>query len=208
MFSMFKTKMNDKTTEFVQKIGEYYKPFDTVGKLNESIKNKPLKNMVNLGLFSAGSVFFLFSLYTLYKVYTTGYGILMDTRLYLIAMILMFMSDLVAVVVEGIDIRDKIKNDIKVKYSNYISISLSFIIGTVTGYMIYKSWNDYRSGMEKIAPDIILITIMKMILAAVITYRSGEVLWENLVKPTAEITKNHIIPNKTQESNDYPIKII
>lgn len=182
--------MNDsKRTEFIQNIGNYYKPFDTVGALNESIKNKSLKNIVNLCLFLAGSVFFIFSSYTLYKVYTTGYGILMDTRLYLFAMILMFMTDLVAVITEGIDIKDKIRDKVKVKYSNIISICLSFIIGSVTAYMIYNSWIDYHAGVEKIAPDIILITFMKMILAAVITYKSGDMLWEQLVKPTAEITK-------------------
>ena len=184
--------MNDKTTEFVQNIGNYYKPFDTVGALNESIKNKALKNMVNLCLFSAGSVFFLFSLFTLYKVYTTGYGILMDTRLYLAAMMLMFTTDLVAVITEGIDIKDKIKHNVTVKYSNIISISLSFIIGVVTAYMIYSSWIGYRAGMEKIAPDIILITFMKMLLAGVIVYKSGTVLWEHLVQPTAQIASQHL----------------
>ena len=188
--------MNEKTSDFIENLGKYYKPFDTVGSLNESIKNKSLKNIINLCLFSAGSVFFLFSLFTLYKVYTTGYGILMDTRLYLVAMVLMFFTDLVAVITEGIDIKDKLKNDIPIKFSNIISIGLSFIIGSVTAYMIYSSWIGYRAGMEKIAPDILLITFMKMLLAGVIVYRSGNMLWEHFVQPTSDMARKHLSENE------------
>lgn len=196
----------DKTNNFIEHIGKYYKPFDTVGALNESIQNKLLKNIVNICLFVAGLVFFLFSAFTLYKVYTTGYAILMDTRLYLLAMILMFLTDVVAVVTEGTDIKNNIDNHIKVKTSNIISISLSFIIGTVTAYLIYTSWKDYKTGIKQIAPDILLITMMKMVLAAVITFKSGQVLWEHLVKPTgelvkpiAELTKDHFLEKSAQK---------
>jgi hypothetical protein len=181
--------MKDNTSDFLKNIDHYYKPFDTVGALNASIKSKSLKNIVNLCLFVGGSIFFLFSVLTLYKLYTTGYRVLMDTRVYLFVMLLMLTTDVVAVISEGKDIIEHIKEKTHINYSSLISISISFIIGAVTAYMIYNSWTDYRAGIKKIAPDLIIITIMKMILAAVITYKSGQVLWEHLVKPTAEITK-------------------
>lgn len=186
--SRFKQKIGDYSSDqFKESFAKYYKPFDTVGKLNESIENKLLKDLVNLALFVAGSVFFLFSTFTLYKLYTTGYKILMDTRLYLFAMILMLTADVVAVVTEGKDILEDIKNkkagdefNKSVSMTSIISISISFIIGIVTAYMIYNSWTDYRAGIKKIAPDLIAITIMKMVLAMVIAYKSGKILWTNL----------------------------
>jgi hypothetical protein len=162
----------------IDKIARYYKPFDTVGSLNKSIKSKPLKNIVNLCLFVGGSLFFTFSAFTLYSVYTTGFALSIDIRYYLLALVLMFLTDAVAVVVEGIDIKAHVEEKEKIKWSDIISISLSFIIGSITAYMIYVRWIDYYAGITHIEPDLILIAIMKMILAAVTVLRSGELLVE------------------------------
>ena len=160
----------------VATIGEYYKPFDTVNLLNNNIKSKGLKKIVNICLLVAGSILFIFTGLALYDAYKYGFDSVLDIRLYLIALSLMLFTDVIAVGVEGIEIKNNIESNMKPLRSDWISIFISIIVGAVTFYLMLENWGKYKIGIMKTKPDFIIIATMKMIVSGIIAFRAGQKL--------------------------------
>jgi membrane protease YdiL (CAAX protease family) len=156
-------------------ISQYYRPFDVVRWLNDSIRKPDLKLLVNWILFLVSGGFVAATIYALIQSFEAP---TIAIELYLALLGIMLLADVAAVYYEGKGLLQNFKNKIKPKTSAIVSIVISFTVGFVTSIFFKHHWHRFIiMNCTRSTPDaLVIITIMKMIVSAVICYKAGEEL--------------------------------
>lgn len=170
--SNVKTQVHDSFQKFTDKISEWYKPFNTVEYVNKYFGGKLQKLLLN-GTFVFTSIAFLISgCWALYRNYAYDHPLRFSIKAYIASLVGMFIIDTLAVYFEG---KEMIKEKKIPHVTDIISITLSFVVGIITLFVLIEQIKDHTLG-KTTATLTPLLLIFKMVLAAFVAVNSGIIL--------------------------------
>lgn len=164
-------------------VADFYKPLDTVQTINTALADRPrLKLYATWALLLATGAFFFASLYAMIQSFHTGERPRLDIKLYIMILFTMASIDGIAVLFETRSLWRKLTttHEERPKVSDWISVSISIVVGTVTVFLVKHHLDRFRAGKCHSSMNVPLITLMKMVVAAVVSYRA----WESIKNQT------------------------